>query len=92
MTDIEIETNIKAMNAGIIPAFNSTEIDKLLETIDKEQSRSMKRKFRKMWRKERNRMLKTAKSPAEFEMISKRFESPKVRRQAVKKRISNNKF
>lgn len=92
MRDIEIEMNIKAMNAGILPAFSSTEIDKLLETLDKEQSRLMKRKFRKMWRRERDRMLKTAKTPAEFEKISKMFESPQARRWAVRKRISNNKF
>ena len=92
MTDIDIEMNIKAMNAGILPAFNSTTVDKLLETLNKEESRSMKRKFRKMWRKERDRMLKAAKSPAEFERITKQFESPLVRRKAVQQRISNNKF
>tara|TARA_Y100001973_G_C5131238_1_gene297880 strand:+ start:643 stop:915 length:273 start_codon:yes stop_codon:yes gene_type:complete len=87
MRDIEIELNIKAMNAGILPAFNSTEIDKLFETLDKEQTRAAKRKFRKMWRKERDRMLRTAETPAEFERISKSFESPSVRRSIVKKMI-----
>jgi len=88
MRDIEIELNIKAMNAGILPAFNSTEIDKLLETLDEEQTRAVKRKFRKMWRKERDRMLKTAENPAEFERISKSFESRSKRRLIVKKMIS----
>jgi len=92
MTDIDIEMNIKAMNAGILPAFNGTAVDKLLETLDKEESRSMKRKFRKMWRKERDRMLKAAKTPGEFEKISKAFESPKMRRKVVRERILNNKF
>lgn len=92
MRDIDIEMNIKAMNAGILPAFNSTEIDKLLETLDKEQSRSMKRKFRKMWRRERDRMLRAAETPDEFDKISRRFESPQWRRRAVKERVKNNKF
>tara|TARA_B100001250_G_C19129367_1_gene498841 strand:+ start:57 stop:170 length:114 start_codon:yes stop_codon:yes gene_type:complete len=37
-------------------------------------------------------MLKAAKTPGEFEKISKAFESPKMRRKVVRERILNNKF
>ena len=84
----DIEENIKAMNAGILPAFNSTEIDQLLESLDKEQSRLMKRKFRKLWRKERDRMLRSATSEADRDDIHKTFESPSMRRWYVRERIN----
>ena len=88
----QIEIEIKAMNAGILPAFHSHAIDNLFSTLDKESSHAMKRKFRKLWRKARDKNIAAAKTAAEAEFIRKKFESPTVRRNAVLQMIRNNEF
>lgn len=88
----QIEIEIKAMNAGILPAFHSHMIDDLFSTLDKETSRAMKRKFRKLWRKARDKKISSAASSTEKEFIRQNFESPTVRRDAVLQMIRNNEF
>ena len=83
----EIELTIKAMNKGILPAFNSSEIAKLLETCDPEDARRMKRKFRKLWRKEKKKTMKSASTAEELKVIEAMFSIPVQRRNLVRKRL-----
>ena len=85
MTDIEL--TIKAMNEGILPAFNSSEVAQLLETCDPKDARKMKRKFRKLWRKEKKQSMKTASSVEELKVIDAMFSIPVQRRNLVRKRL-----
>ena len=85
MTDIEL--TIKAMNEGILPAFNSSEVAQLLETCDPKVARKMKRKFRKLWRKEKKQSMKTASSVEELKVIDAMFSIPVQRRNLVRKRL-----
>ena len=85
MTDIEL--TIRAMNEGILPAFKSDEIAQLLETCDPDDARKMKRKFRKLWRKEKKQSMKTASSAEEIKVIDAMFSIPVQRRNLVRKRL-----
>ena len=85
MTDIEL--TIKAMNEGILHAFNSSEVAQLLETCDPKDARKMKRKFRKLWRKEKKQSMKTASSVEELKVIDAMFSIPVQRRNLVRKRL-----
>ena len=42
----DLELSLKALQAGILPAFTGDEVAKLLETCDEEEARKLKRKFR----------------------------------------------
>lgn len=80
----DIEVSIKALQAGILPAFNSDEIARLLESCDPEEAYRLKRKFRKLWRKEMKSQLRNAADKEEEIRISKVFSSPTWRRKVVK--------
>lgn len=85
MTDLEL--TLKALNEGIIPSFNSNEIAALLETCDPEDARRMKRKFRKLWRRERKNSLSNASTAAEVKVIDAMFSLPVQRRNLVRKKL-----
>lgn len=85
MTDLEL--TIKAMNKGIIPAFNSSDIARLLETCDPGDARRMKRKFRKLWRREKKNEIRKAESEADLRYIEAWFSVPVQRRNTVRKRL-----
>ena len=87
MTDIEM--TIHALENGILPSFNSEEIDRLLQTLDDDERRMMKRRFRKLWRKARTKAVKHAKSACEASAIFESFQSPARRRHAVRQSIVN---
>ena len=42
---------IKMIEMGIVPAFTGYELCKMLNSLDEDQRRKTKRKFRKLWRK-----------------------------------------
>ena len=84
---IDLELTIKAMNEGILPAFNSTEIAKLLETCDPEDARRMKRKFRKLWRREKKNSILNASTAEEIKVIDAIFSVPVQRRNLVRKKL-----
>ena len=58
MTDLEL--TLKALEAGILPSFNSDELKQLFETCEPEDARRMKRKFRKLWRQQRAEELRNS--------------------------------
>ena len=89
MTDLEL--SIKALQAGILPAFTGDEVAKLLETCDEEEARKLKRKFRKLWRREMKAQLKTAESDTDIRSTMTLFSSPTMRRRAVQKMLQDNK-
>ena len=84
---IDLELSIKAMNEGILPAFRSEELAQMLETCAPDEARRMKRKFRKLWRKERKSSFKDASSAEEIRAIEAIFSLPVQRRNLVKKRL-----
>ena len=86
MTDLELK--IKAMNEGILPSFNSDEIAALLETCDPEEARKMKRKFRKLWRREKKVSLTKASTVEEVKVIEAVFSLPNQRRFLVRKKLT----
>ena len=83
----EIELTIKALEEGILPAFSGDELAKLFESCDPDQARKMKRKFRKLWRKEMRKSLDSATSPAHHQRIVDSFRSAAVRRRSVRKNL-----
>lgn len=83
----DLEVSIKAMQAGILPAFTSEEISRLLNSCDPEEAYRLKRKFRKLWRKEMKQQLKNASTDEEVEYIGASFSSPKARRRYVKRML-----
>ena len=83
----ELELTIKALNEGILPSFNSNEIADLLETCEPEEARKMKRKFRKLWRKERKSHLASASTAEEVKVVEAIFSLPNQRRVLVRKRL-----
>tara|TARA_Y100001970_G_scaffold262699_1_gene347256 strand:- start:1897 stop:2160 length:264 start_codon:yes stop_codon:yes gene_type:complete len=85
MTDLEL--TLKALNEGILPSFNSNEIAALLETCDPEDARRMKRKFRKLWRRERKNSLSNASTAEEVKVIDAMFSLPVQRRNLVRKKL-----
>ena len=83
----DLEVSIKAMQAGILPAFSSEEIARLLNSCDPEEAYRLKRKFRKLWRKEMKEQLKKATTDEEAKHIGASFSSPKIRRRYVKRML-----
>ncbi len=86
MTDLEL--TIKAMNEGILPSFNSDEIATLLETCEPSEARRMKRKFRKLWRREKKVSLTKASTAEEVKVIEAVFSLPIQRRILVRKKLT----
>ena len=86
MTDLELR--IRAMNEGIIPSFNSDEIAALLETCEPIEARKMKRKFRKLWRREKKVSLTNASTVEEIKVIEAIFSLPNQRRFLVRKKLT----
>ena len=86
----DLEISIKAMQAGILPAFSSSEIARLLESCDPEEAYRLKRKFRKLWRKEMKAQLKNASTKEEVNKISSTFSSPGQRRFIVKENLTKS--
>jgi hypothetical protein len=84
---IDLELTIKAMNKGILPAFNSIEIAALLETCDPADARRMKRKFRKLWRRQKKSSILEATSAEEIKVINAIFSVPVQRRNLVRKKL-----
>ena len=87
----DLELSLRALQAGILPAFTGDEVAKLLETCDEGEARKLKRKFRKLWRKEMKAQLKAAESDAEVRSTMTVFSSPTMRRRAVQKMLQNAK-
>ena len=85
MTNLEL--TIKALNEGILPSFDSDEIAALLETCDPMEARKMKRKFRKLWRRERKNSLINASTAEEVKIIDVMFSLPVQRRNLVRKKL-----
>jgi hypothetical protein len=85
MTNLEL--TIKALNEGILPSFDSDEIAALLETCDPMEARKMKRKFRKLWRRERKNSLINASTAEEVKVIDVMFSLPVQRRNLVRKKL-----
>ena len=83
----ELELTIKALNEGILPSFNSNEIAALLETCEPAEARRMKRKFRKLWRKEKQSQLSSASTAEEVKVIEAVFSLPIQRRILVRKKL-----
>ena len=86
----EIELTIKALEEGILPAFNGEEVEKLLSTCDPAQARRMKRKFRKLWRKEMKQLLSDTEDLADMESIADQFTIPAVRRKWVRRKLMSD--
>ena len=84
---IDLELTIKAMNEGILPAFNSFEIAALFETCDPDDARRMKRKFRKLWRREKKNSILNAATADEIKIIDAIFSVPVQRRHLVRKKL-----
>ena len=85
MTDLEL--SIKALQAGILPAFTGDEVSKLLETCDPEEAYRLKRRFRKLWRKELKVRLRAASTDVEARRAITSFSIPSSRRRAVKRSL-----
>lgn len=83
----DLEVSIKALQAGILPAFSSDEIARLLESCDPEEAYRLKRKFRKLWRKEMKTQLRNAATKEEEAKVSKVFSSPGYRRIVVRENL-----
>lgn len=83
----DLEVSIKALQAGILPAFSSDEIARLLESCDPEEAYRLKRKFRKLWRKEMKSQLRNASTKEEEARITKYFSSPGWRRTVVRENL-----
>ena len=83
----DLEVSIKALQAGILPAFCSDEIARLLESCDPEEAYRLKRKFRKLWRKEMKTQLRNAATKEEEAKVSKVFSSPGYRRIVVRENL-----
>jgi hypothetical protein len=91
MTDMtDIELTIKALEEGILPAFSGPEVEKLLDTCDPDQARKMKRKFRKLWRKEMKRLISDTDRPVDLESIAEQFSIPAVRRKYVRRKLMSD--
>ena len=91
----ELELTLKALEAGILPSFNSADIKKLLETCEPQEARKMKRKFRKLWRKHLRREIhEVTTTPSEDHALATRikesYKVPARRRQRVKSALKND--
>jgi len=87
----DLELSLRALQAGILPAFTGEEVARLLETCDEDDARKLKRKFRKLWRKEMRTRLKAAETDLEVRSTMTTFASPTVRRRVVQKMLQNAK-
>ncbi len=85
----EIELTIKALEEGILPAFSGNEIEKLLETCDPDQARKMKRKFRKLWRKEMKKRMRGL-DPSQQKEVCDAFKHPAARRRIVRQNLMSD--
>lgn len=83
----DLELSVKALQAGILPAFTGDEVARLLETCDPEEAYRLKRRFRKLWRKELKSSLRKAITEVEIENTIASFSAPSKRRRAVRKKI-----
>ena len=93
MTDLEL--TLKALQAGILPSFDSDEIKKLLETCDPKEARKMKRKFRKLWRNQCREEIRQSfryrnDDTAIVNRIKESYTSPARRRRSVKNKLIND--
>jgi hypothetical protein len=86
---INLTLTVKAMQAGILPAFSSFEIKEYLKSCSPEQSRALRRKFRKLWRKEMKSSIKEVAFEIEKSKIKLYFLSRWYRRHSVKKFLKN---
>lgn len=86
MSDLEL--SIKALQEGILPAFTAEEVAKLLETCDPEEAYKLKRRFRKLWRKEMKADLRRASTDIEVKRTAAAFSSPSWRRSKVRRKLS----
>jgi len=86
-----LELSLKALQAGILPAFTGEEVARLLETCDDADAKKLKRKFRKLWRKEMKARLKAAESDLEVRSTMTVFSNPTSRRRVVQKMLQNAK-
>ncbi len=85
---VDLELSIKALQEGILPAFTGEEVAKLLETCDPEEAHRLKRKFRKLWRKEMKASLRQAGSDIEIKRTVAAFSTPAWRRSVVRRKLS----
>jgi hypothetical protein len=81
---IDLELSLKALQAGILPAFTGDEVAKLLETCDPKEAYKLKRKFRKMWRKEMKAQLRDCSTDVEIRRCAASFSSPSSKRNTVR--------
>ena len=93
MTDLELA--LKALDAGILPSFDSDDIKKLLATCDSDEARKMKRKFRKLWRKERRKEIQSTFNHRDHDSsivsrIKESYTNPARRRRSVKNQLIND--
>jgi len=93
MTDLELA--LKALEAGILPSFDSNDIKKLLTTCDSEEARTMKRKFRKLWRIECRKEIQNTFSHRNHDSsivsrIKESYANPARRRRSVKNQLIND--
>jgi len=91
----ELELALRALDAGILPSFDSDEIKHLFETCDPQDAYRMKRKFRKLWRKARRKEIHQAigfegKDKALTLRIKEAYKIPARRRQQVKNGLKND--
>jgi len=86
---IDIELSIKALQAGILPAFTGDEVAKLLESCDPEDAYRLKRRFRKLWRREMKMALKDASTDVDIKRTVASFSVPSNRRKAVRRKLKN---
>lgn len=83
----DLELSVRALQAGILPAFTGDEVARLLETCDPEEARRLKRRFRKLWRKELKSSLRESTTEAEIENTITSFSAPSKRRLAVRRKL-----
>jgi len=84
---VDLELSIKALQEGILPAFTGDEVARLLETCDPEEAYRLKRKFRKLWRKEMKASLREAATDIEIKRTVAAFSTPSWRRNAVRRML-----
>ncbi len=84
---IDLQLSIQAMNEGIVPSFDSMEIAGMLDSCDPKIARKMKRKFRKLWRREMKQSLKAASTAEELRVIQAIFSLPVQRRNLVRRKL-----
>ena len=51
MTERAMLAKIKMIEMGLVPAFTGYELRQMLNSLDEDQCRKTKRKFRKLWKK-----------------------------------------